>query len=98
MQNLKRLVDLSLDKNQIKDISALQNLIKLKNPILWSNPIEDATPIKDLIQKQKEKGMKLLDTKTIFQNNPLKTPPIEVAEQGTEAFLQWFENNKTDSK
>ncbi len=78
------------------------NLTSLSRLDLRSNQITDATPIKDLIQKQREVGGLVLEVssstsweigKATLGDNPLKTPPMEVVAQGTEAFLRWFEEN-----
>ncbi len=100
LEKLSSLSKLDLSSNQISKIEGLEGLNSLSKLDLESNQITDTTPIKDLIQKQREGGGPVLevsssttlgDGKVTLGNNPLKTPPMEVVDQGTEAFLRWFE-------
>jgi len=86
LQNLTNLTDLGLSKNQIKDISALKNLTNLTTLYLDENQINDISPIQSLFKKER------FDFD--LENNPLKYPPIEIAELGKQAINEYFEHCK----
>ena len=85
LKELMRLSELNLSWNQISDVSPLGNLLnfpKLANLHLAYNQISDISPIMELFKKD--------DIKIYLNNNPLKTPPIKIVQQGKEAIRNYF--------
>jgi hypothetical protein len=89
---------LFLDSNQITEIEGLDNLTNLQWLELGGNQITDGTPLGALLLNQKKAGKPILDISTSLRSNPLQAPPIEVIKEGSEAFLEWVEENKIDSR
>jgi len=94
LDNLTNLQVLSLDRNQITKIEGLDNLTSLRWFWLQGNQITGATPLEALLLNQKKAGKPVLDISSSLGGNPLQTPPMEVVKEGTEAFLEWIEENK----
>jgi hypothetical protein len=75
-------------------------LTSLRELILQSNQITDATPLEALLLNQKKAGKPVLDIASFYshrhplEGNPLQTPPMEVVKEGSEAFLEWVEENR----
>ena len=85
LQNLTQLTTLWFNHNFVTDISPLSNLHQLKELRFLDNKVEDLLPIKFLIEK--EVGFNYL-------KNPLINPPIEVAQQGNNAILSYWNEIK----
>jgi hypothetical protein len=88
---------LYLHNNQITDLVPLGGLTGLQGLYLWSNQITDLVPLRNLL----EKGMPLilqdsgLGKGIYLVNNPLTNPPLEIAQQGREAVLDyWAEQDR----
>jgi internalin A len=58
------------------------------------NQITDATPLEALLLNQKKVGKPILNISDSLSGNPLQTPPMEVINSGSDAFLAWVEENK----
>ncbi|OFX24279.1 MAG: hypothetical protein A2033_17195 [Bacteroidetes bacterium GWA2_31_9] len=91
------LMKLDLSGNQISDISPLKELKSLKQLILNSNPIEQ------LPEWITEFNMEILWVEDFsdfglitLYNNPLKSPPVEIVEQGNEAIKRHFRKIKKE--
>jgi len=85
---------LDLDSNQITKIEGLDSLTGMQYLGLYNNQITDATPLEALLLNQKKAGKPILDISYSFKYNPLQTPPMEVMDKGSEAFLEWVEKNR----
>jgi|GEM_PF-2343779 len=94
LEKLTNLQKLSLDRNQISKIEGLDSLTSLRDLRLSENQITDATPLKALLLNQKKAGKKVLNISGAMYDNPLQTPPMEVVKEGSEAFLEWVEENR----
>jgi hypothetical protein len=91
LKDLKNLTKLDLENNNISDISALRDLKKLNRLELQKNPITELSPwITDFNMdiQWNERGYN--ERYISFYNNPLKTPPPEIVEQGKEAIKNYF--------
>ncbi len=80
LQWLTALTILDLSSNQLTDVSPLQGLTALTELWLGANQLTDVSPLQGLTALE----FLLLD------DNPLEIPPIEVANQGTDAILNYF--------
>jgi len=90
LKELTSLTILALHNNQINDVSPLRNLKKLCNLDLRHNPIEKLPPwITDF-----NMNITWADESTkgyiTFYDNPLKTPPSEIVQQGKDAIRNFF--------
>jgi small GTP-binding protein len=90
------LIYLRLDGNQIADISPLMGLKNLNRLLLNNNKIIQ------LPDELVELGMEIkwrddYEAGIILEGNPLETPPIEIAIQGTEAVRNYFKELKKES-
>ena len=90
LEKLSELNTLDLSNNKISDISFLEKLSELNTLDLRGNQISDIKPFLALIEKgipvtlgEYGRGIKL-------RENPLTNPPIEIAEQGNAAILEYF--------
>ncbi len=80
--DLKRLSSLYLDGNKIHDISPLKELNNLMELNISENKISNISLLKDIYNRD--------DINIYNDNNPIKTPPIEIVQQGKEAVRNWF--------
>ena len=101
LDNLISLEWLDLSGNKITKIEGLTNSINLEQLWLWDNQITDAIPLEALLLNQKKAGKPILnillfheDYSNSLGGNPLQTPPMEVMDKGSEAFLKWVEENR----
>jgi len=85
---------LRLGNTQITKIEGLDSLTNLRELSLDRNQITDATPLEALLLNQKKAGKPILDIYYSLEDNPLQTPPMEVVKEGSEAFLEWVEENR----
>jgi Leucine-rich repeat (LRR) protein len=76
-------------------------LTNLQGLGLGHNQITDATPLEALLLNQKKAGKPILNILPFnfyhynsLEGNPLQTPPMEVMDKGSEAFLEWVEENR----
>jgi hypothetical protein len=65
---------------------------------LWGNQITDATPLEALLVNQKKAGKPVLDISSSLVGNPLQTPPMEVVDKGSEAFLEWVDKSNPEKE
>ena len=74
---------LNLNSNQIQNISEINNLNKLRSLDLDSNKIQSLRPILQFLEE---------NYKTTFsvKRNPLTDPPIEIADRGVSAIINYF--------
>jgi Leucine-rich repeat (LRR) protein len=94
LESLTSLQLLDLSFNQISKIEGLDKLTSLKELNFWDNQITDATPLEALLLNQKKAGKPVLDISRSLDIEYLQTPPMEVVEEGSEAFLEWVEENR----
>jgi len=97
IQTLTQLTELLLSNNKIRDISPLRTLTHLDNLDLCKNeithlPREIALGKMDIYWENQSnyKGLNLF-------GNPLESPPVEIAKQGTEAVRNYFEQLAKES-
>jgi small GTP-binding protein len=94
LKNLKNLKHVDLSNNQISDISALKNLKNLKQVNLSGNPIKVLSEwICNFPKMGITWGESFMVNGIIFNNNPIKSPPIEIVKQGKKSLKAWFEAN-----
>lgn len=93
LENLLNLRILYSYDNKIKDITPLQNLKALQTISLMGNEVSDLTPLTDLFEYKKNE----INFRISLQQNPLETPPIEIASQGTKSILRYFSEKKKGS-
>jgi internalin A len=73
---------LDLSSNSISDVTPIKQLIYLKNLDLSNNKIKNLSPLKNLIKKD--------DLKIVLFENPIETPPIEIARQGIKSIKNFY--------
>ncbi len=86
LKKFNNITQIRFDSNKISDISVLKNLKYIKLLTLNDNQITDISPIKHLLKKD--------DFYYKLENNPLKYPPKEIVELGTDAINEYFEHAK----
>ncbi len=94
LKDLKKMERLYLWKNLISNLSPLREMKCLKVLTLQDNAIEELPPwITDF-------GLKIVwndyveDDYIQFENNPLRSPPLEIVRQGNEAIRNYFNQLK----
>jgi Leucine-rich repeat (LRR) protein len=88
LQGLTALKILDLSSNQITEIVPLKELKNLKKVNLTNNSIEKLpTWISDFHLEIRDGGKQGIS----FYNNPLKSPPLEIVNQGKKAIKNYFE-------
>ncbi|MCP4611866.1 MAG: GTP-binding protein [Planctomycetes bacterium] len=100
ISTLKNLTHVWLDGNKFTDISAFMGLKKLQLLDICNNQISELPKkIIDLGMKirwdQLESSVTRYSDGVILENNPLESPPIEIAMQGSKAVRNYFESIKT---
>jgi len=90
---LTNLNSLDLHSNQISEISFLTKLTNLKTLHLTDNPFDDLSPLLPLIRQglPVEWAEYEYSEAIYLYNNPLIIPPIEFAQAGSEAILEYFD-------
>jgi len=88
---------LYLDDNQIIDISSLKNLNNLKQLHLKNNPIR-VLPIWITSFNVDIQWNELGGEGIVFYDNPLKSPPIEILQEGKLAVQDYFRNAELQVK
>ncbi|MBL7787733.1 MAG: leucine-rich repeat domain-containing protein [Chitinophagales bacterium] len=98
LSGLSALTELYLQHNQLTDITPLSRLSSLKELDLRNNQLTNVSSLISLLRNNKAvmqlvaKEFYILGGNEInVKDNPLKTPPMEVIEQGREAVLRYFE-------
>ncbi|MCA0236804.1 MAG: leucine-rich repeat domain-containing protein [Bacteroidetes bacterium] len=103
LQNLINLQILDCSSTQINDLTPLQNLINLQKLECFNTQINNLTPLRQQIKMdiyirwEGEEIYEELGTTGILvkinslKNCPLTNPPVEVAKQGNEAILAYWE-------
>ncbi|WP_198174837.1 leucine-rich repeat domain-containing protein [Spirosoma arboris] len=95
LQNLISLQSLDLSSNEIKNIAFLKNLLNLRILNLRNNRISDISHVLPLLKKEKPLlvSLKTFDYKgkLNISDNDLVSPPIEIAKQGNQAILHYFD-------
>ncbi len=88
LDKLNQLQILNISSNKIKEIKGLDNLNQLQILDIAYNQISDLSPLLAL--------QPIIENKLLFRvvDNPLKTPPREIANQGIDAIKAWFAANK----
>jgi len=107
LNKFQNIIDLYLNSNLISNISPLQNHV-FRNLDLSDNQIIDISPlsnieINDELNLQQNSIIDIsslyrsIKSNTIYQTrvneNPLKYPPVEVAEKGDSAIVDWFDKS-----
>lgn len=99
LKSLEQLQRANLRHNRINFICDLTNLKELSQLDLRNNFITDLKPIVSFLKISKNKFN--LINEDVFElkpntigvvKNPLIKPPVEIAEQGTQAIISYFEN------
>ncbi len=100
LKGLVQLKYLILSSNQIVDISALKNLSQLERVDLSHNLIQDipdwtANLNMDILHRYEDRsrgrGWDVRVSEGVdFSGNPIKTPPVDIVEQGKEAIQNYF--------
>ncbi|MGR3304262.1 MAG: COR domain-containing protein [Candidatus Scalindua sp.] len=99
LKELKNLTNLELIANQISDISPLKELKKLIKLRLSRNPINKLSSwITDFNMEFRWNNGGHFDGYITFYNNPLKSPPVEIIEQGKEAVKNYFDQLEKQGK
>jgi small GTP-binding protein len=94
LKNLTKLEFLNLSKNNIKDVSFLNQLSSLKKLILVDNQIEELPLYIFQLNMEIISGEFFPQDGMVLENNPMKSPPIEIINQGRKSVLDWFEARK----
>jgi len=94
LDKLTSLQRLYLNDNQITKIEGLDNLTNLQGLYLGWNQITDGTPLEALLLNQKKAGKPILDISLEGNFYPPQALSIEVIKEGSEAFLEWAEENR----
>ena len=93
LSGLADLQKLALQANQITDISPLYTLQQLSHLDVKDNQLSQLSP--HFIEQFPEVYTEWINEGGLhLDNNPLTSPPIEIAQQGKEAILAWFAANK----
>lgn len=87
LSSFKEFVDLRLNENKVADISPLKNIKISRDLFLGQNLIMDLSPLYNSLKLNE------ISFFNVFENKLLKYPPIEVAIQGENSTLNWFEDN-----
>jgi len=87
LQGLTALTGLNLNSNQLTDVSPLKGLTALTTLVLSSNQLTDVSPLQ---------GLTALEY-LFLDDNPLEIPPIEVANQGAKAVLNYLKELEKES-
>ncbi|MFA8434537.1 MAG: leucine-rich repeat domain-containing protein [Marinifilaceae bacterium] len=95
---LTSLQTLELRGNQIQDISFLGNLTKLQTLDLFGNVIENISFLIPLLKTGLQITKNGWDKGIQIDDNPIKTPPVNIVEKGREAILNWFEQIEKDGE
>jgi internalin A len=98
LSNLTQLQMLNCSNNQVTELSPLSGLTQLKRLNSSGNQLVDLLPLLPLIRRGIRVSRNNRDF-ILFQginiaNNPLTNPPIEIAEQGNEAILNYFKERE----
>jgi len=97
LKDLNKLVKLNLDKNQISELSGLKDLKNLQRLRLENNLLEELPVwITDFDMDIQWTDEYLDDDNNLIKgivlyNNPLKSPPVEIVQQGKAAVKTYFE-------
>jgi len=97
LSGLLNLESIICHSTKVSDLSPLANLTQLRTINCHSTSVSDLSPLipwikKGLEVKWKEKD--LMNTGIFIENCPLTSPPIHIAQQGNEAILRWFAENR----
>lgn len=98
LEKLTKLKLLSLSYNRIRDVNGLGKLPELTDLDLSNNHIRDIRPLISLIGNSNITKITASDYgiddfavgRINIRQNPLVVPPMEIAEQGTDAILRFF--------
>jgi hypothetical protein len=94
LASLSNLTWLSLWDNQIVDVTPLASLSNLTMLLLDYNQIVDVRPLMKLAELIGLECSYDKDGHIYVGGNPLQHPPVDIAEEGTEAVLTYFRNLK----
>lgn len=95
LANATNLVTLNLSKNNLTQYSVIKNLKKTIKISLQDNPIDEIPEWVlnyHLFVNWNEEDIQ--DGFIYFYNNPLLTPPLEIAKQGRENIQKWYNDEK----
>ncbi|MBK8444787.1 MAG: leucine-rich repeat domain-containing protein [Sphingobacteriales bacterium] len=106
LDNLSNLQILNLSANQISEIKGLDNLSNLQRLELRNNQITAIEPFLLFLQRENRPLKIVFSNHTFIINNqsinlydnPLQTPPLAIAQEGTAAILRYFEELKKGTK
>ena len=85
------LLALNLFGTSSKNISPLASLVGLKQLYLGNNQIQDLSPLQTLARSGLRFKWGFTGEGINIDDNPLQRPPLEIARQGHEAILAWFD-------
>ncbi len=91
LKDLTNLQSLDLRSNNISDISILKDLTNLQSLYLSSNNISDISPLRYLIEKGIPVTFKEYGSGIRLYECPVTIPPKEIAEEGNEAIIRYFQ-------
>ncbi|MCY7309200.1 MAG: TIR domain-containing protein, partial [Chitinophagaceae bacterium] len=94
IDHLDNLETLYISHNNIEDITELQNFKKLRRAVLTNNKITDLFSLKPFIEKdipiKAEFSFNPAEEGFFVKDNPVQYPPLEVVQQGKNAILRNF--------
>lgn len=95
LSTLKSLSNVDLSHSKIKSIAPLKNLHGLKNIDIRRTSVTDLTPLEEFIRKGINVDLEYeFGTGILIRGCPINTPPIEIANRGNEAILEFWDEQK----
>lgn len=91
LTNLQRL---SCDNTQVSDLSPLAGLTNLQTLRCGKTPVSDLSPLLSLIRTGRQVKWCKYEGDIQVEDCPLVNPPVEIAKQGNEAILRYFEEQE----
>ncbi|MBL7817984.1 MAG: hypothetical protein JNL70_23445 [Saprospiraceae bacterium] len=100
LKDLVNLQGLRIYNTQVSDLNPLKELVNLQQLWIYNTQVSDLSPLKGLIEKGIEvkwEGWTPYNNNKngiYIENTPLNNPPIEIAKQGNEAILRYWEEQE----